>query len=339
MSLQRKHEDQVLSAVREFAGSLNSGRKVVADISELVEATSPLPLSSLDNWERLIRLEFHQALSNSKPAKWKFWRQPTHFLTWIDLCSDDGFKRERTLRALSGAAPNRFFFAMAVRRLNDWVPQVRAAAYERLLSIANDSDPEDVVDVLCAVFPHWNSWGRMDENGKQILLKITSIKSVARSLKSRLVSATAGPLASVLAQAGQATALDSFLPEMASNAIQPSVRAKAYRCLLDRKIVWLTGRKWEWSDIRYCKGHFKPMFCDRPLSGKSHFEETLRAASLDRSPMVRRVAGEVLIRELETIGSVALELATLLASDSHPSVAERGQFALKKLSHMVPGAG
>ena len=103
-------------------------------------------------------------------------------------------------------------------------------------------------------------------------------------------------------------------------------------------MVWLTGRKWEWSDIRYCKGHLKPMFCDRPLSGKSHFEETLRAASVDRSPMVRRVAGEVLIRESGTIGSVALELATLLASDSHPSVAERGQFALKKLSQMVPGA-
>jgi len=334
---QRKLEDQVLSTIRLFASSLNSGQKVVADMSALVEVTSRLSLSNLDRWERLIRWELHQALSSSKPAKWKFWSQPTPFLTWIDLCDGDGFKRERTLRALSGAAPNRFFLAMAVRRLNDWVPQVRAAAYERLLSIANDSDPKDVVDVLCAVFPHWNSWGRMDKNGKEILLKITSIETVSRTLKSCVISETAGPLASVLAQAGQVPVLDVYLPEIASNAIQPSVRAKAYRCLLDGKMVWSSGRKWEWSDIRYCEGHFKPLLCDRPLSIKSPFEETLRAASEDRSPMVRCIAGDVLIRESGTIGSLALKLANLLASDPHPSVAERGQFALSKLSQMAPG--
>jgi hypothetical protein len=328
-------EDQVRSAVRQFASSLNASQKKVADMSALVEATSRLPLSNMDNWERLIRWELHQALSDSKSAKWKFWSQPTPFLTWLDLCSGDGFMRERTLRALSGAAPNRFFFAIAVRRLNDWVPQVRSAACERLLSMANDSDPEDVVDVLCAVFPHWNSWGRMDKIGKQILLEITSIETVARTLKSRVISLTAGPLASVLAQAGQAPALDVYLPEIASNAIQPAVRAKAYRCLLDGKMSWLAGRKWEWTDIRYCKGHFKAMLCDRPLSVKSPFEETLRAAAVDRSPIVRRVAGDILIRESGTIGSLAFKLANLLASDSHPSVAERGQFALKKLSQMV----
>lgn len=338
MSQQRKLEDQVVSVVRQFASSLNSGKQVVADMSALVEVTSRLPLSNLDDWERLIRWEFQQAHANTTPARWKFWPKPTPFLTWIDLCSADGFKRERALRALSGAAPNRFFFALAVRRLNDWVPQVRAAAHEQLLSIADDSDPEDVVDVLCSVFPHWYSWGRMDEEGKQALLKITSLETVARSLKSRVISVTAGPMASVLAQAGQAPALDIYLTEIAGNAIQPSVRAKAYRCLLDGKMVWLAGRKWEWTDIRYCIGHFKPMLRDRPLAVKIHFEETLRAASADQSPMVRRVAGEILIRELGTMDSLAIKLANLLASDPYPSVAERGEFALKKLTQMVPGA-
>jgi hypothetical protein len=338
MYSQREIEDQILLAVSQFAASLNSSRKVVPDMSALVEATSRLSLSNLDNWERLIRWGLYQAPANSKPAKWKFWTQPTPFLTWIDLCSGDDFKRERTLRALSGAAPNRFFFAMAVRRLNDWVPQVRAAACEQLPSLAIASNPEDVVDVLCAVFPHWNSWGRMETEGKQTLLEIASIEVVNHSLKSRLVSATAGPLAAVLAQAGQTPALDAYLPEIASNAIQPSVRAKAYKTLLDGKMVWLAGRKWEWTDMRYCKGYFKPLLCDRPLSVKSPLEETLRAASADRSAIVRRVAGDVLIRESGTIGSVALQLATVLASDSHSSVAERGNFALKKLSKMVPSA-
>ena len=337
MSQQKKLEDQVRLAVGEFSHSLNFGQKVVADMSVLVDATSRLPLSNFDYWERLIRWELDQALSNLKSDKSHLWPQPTPFLTWIDLCSGDGFKRERTLRALSGASPNRFFFAMAIRRLNDWVPQVRSAAHERLLSIANDSDPGDVADVLCAVLPHWNSWGRMDKNGKHILSEITSIETVSRALKSRVISASAGPMTSVLAQAGQTATLDVYLPEIASNAIQPSVRAKAYRSLLDGKMVWLAGRKWEWTDLRYCIGHFKPVLCDRQLSVKSPFEETLIAASVDRSPIVRRVAGDILIRELEKIGSLAFKLANLLASDPHPLVSEKGKFALKHLSQIAPG--
>ena len=221
MSLQREMEARVLSAVSEFVGSLNSGSGVVADMTGLVEATSHLPLSNLEYWERLIRSGLYQAAANSKPAKWKFWTQPTPFLTWIDLCSGDGFKRERTLRILSGRAPNRFFFAMAVRRLNDWVPQVRSAAREQLPSIAVASNPEDVVDVLCAVLPHWNSWGRSEDEGKQTLLAIASIDAVAHALKSRLISAAAGPLASVLAQVGRTSVLDAHLPQIANRAIQP----------------------------------------------------------------------------------------------------------------------
>jgi len=338
VSLQQQIEDQILAAVSQFSASLNSGGKVIADMSALVEATSRLPLSNLDNWERIIRKGLYLASANSKPAKWKFWTQATPFLTWIDLCSGDGFKRERTLRALSGAAPNGFFFAMAVRRLNDWVPQVRAAACEQLPSIATATKPEDVVDVLCAVFPHWSSWGRMETEGKQTLLEIVSIEAVAYSLKSRLVSGIAGPLASVLTQAGQSSALDAYLPEIASNAIQPSVRAKAYKSLLDGKVVWLAGRKWEWTDIRYCEGRFKPMLCDRPLSVSVSLEETLRAASVDRSALVRRVAGDILIQEASTIGSAALQFATTLASDPHPSVAERGKFVLKKFFQRVSPA-
>jgi hypothetical protein len=338
VSLQREMEVRVLSAISEFVGSLNSCSAVVADMTELVEVTSRLPLSNLEYWERLIRSGLYQAAANSQPAKWKFWTKPTPFLTWVDLCSGDGFKRERTLRSLSGRAPNRFFFVMAVRRLNDWVPQVRSAAREQLPSIAAASNPEDVVDVLCAVLPHWNSWGRSEDEGKQTLLAIASIEAVTQSLKSRLLTAAAGPLASVLAQAGQTSVLDAYLPDIASSAIQPSVRAKAYKSLLDGRAIWLAGRKWEWTDMRYCKGHFAPTLCDRPLAMRFPLEETLRAATSDRSVFVRRIAGDALIRELETLGAVARQLALILASDSHPSVAERGNFALKKLSELVPGA-
>jgi len=45
-----------------------------------------------------------------------------------------------------------------------------------------------------------------------------------------------------------------------------------------------------------------PTLFERPLSIKSPFVNTLEAASIDRSAIVRRVAGDVLIRESGTIG-------------------------------------
>jgi hypothetical protein len=95
-------------------------------------------------------------------------------------------------------------------------------------------------------------------------------------------------------------------------------------------MVWFEGRKWEWIDIRYCEERLKPILSERYLSITIPFLETLKSAAIDRSPMVRRVAGDVLIQRLSTIGIESVKLAELLATDSSPSVAERGKFALKK---------
>lgn len=65
----------------------------------------------------------------------------------------------------------------------------------------------------------------------------------------------------------------------------------------------------------------------------SPFIETLKKAVNDRSPIVRRVAGDMLIREIETIGAETIELAELLSSDPSPSVAERGKYALGRIEN------
>lgn len=331
MSLKMDYEDEVLLMLRKFFHSIDSRKKAVADMPLLADAMSHLSLTNLDRWERLLRWEFCMALESSTPDKWKFRTGTKPFLTWIDLCDRDGFKREKTLRTLSGAAPNSFFLALAVRRLNDWVPQVREAAREKLFKIASNSDPEHVVDVLCVILPHWTSWGRMKDEDKQVLLDITSIPKVVLSLKSRIISATSGPMASILSQAGRTEIFDKYINEIAKNAIQPSVRAKAYSCQLQNKMVWFAGRKWKWIDKAYCKQRLEPILCERTLSVSAPFLKTLKMAARDRSPIVRRVAGDMLIQKLNKIGTESFELAELLASDPSPSVAERGDFALKRL--------
>jgi hypothetical protein len=304
----------------------------VAAIDAIVTATSRLSLTNLEAWEGKLRAELWKSKQVPSFSVRKFWRRPTRFVSWLDLSHSDGFKREEALRALYEGAPNGFFFSLAVRRLNDWVPQVRAAARDNLPLIAKRSDPEHVVDALWKVLPHCSSWGRMEDADRQVLTDLVCIEGVTFALKSRIVSATAGPTTAIFAQAGRTPALDRWLSEIAKNAIQPSVRAKAYRCQLEGRMVWVAGRKWAWTDLRWCEGRFEPILGVRPLSLTSPFLEVLKMALADRSPIVRRVAGDLLIQQLEIVGTEAVNLAKLLASDDSPSVAERGRFALAQLS-------
>jgi len=327
-------EDKIISSVKGFVNSINSGGKAMADMSELVDVTNKLPFSSLDYWERLIRSEYSSALIELNPPKWKIWSKPKELVTWLDLISWDGHKREKALRVLSGAAPNTFFFALAVRRLNDWVPQVRMVAREKLHEIARSTDPEYVVEALCVVLSNWNSWGRIEDVDKKVLLRIICEQKIAKSLCSRLISSASGPMPSLFSQLGRTPILDGRIEEIASFAIQPSVRAKAYRCLFEGRIVWIEGRKWEWTDIRYCEGRLRAVVAERKIDIKTPLLELLKRSSEDRSSIVRRVSAEILIRELASLGYVARGFAEQFAADKSRSVSERGEFALKRLGEV-----
>jgi hypothetical protein len=243
--------------------------------------------------------------------------------------SGDGHERERALRAFAGSsAPNSFFLLMAVRRFNDWVPQVIAAARDSVPRIASSSNPGYVVEALFAILPYWTSWGRIEDSDKNILLGFLVIDKVAETFANRLISSATGSAARILSQACRAEALDPYLREIASKALQPSARAKAYRSLLDGKVSWFEGRKWRWTDKRYCEGRYEPIVSERPISKCYPFLEVLKDASVDKSAAVRRVAGEFLIKNCKNLGSESVELANLLAADPAPSVSERGKFAL-----------
>lgn len=337
-------EEELRTAVRGFASSISSRRSVVADMSALVRVTAMLPLQNLAYWERLIRGEFELARRTSAVQESSGWRalipfggsteraESERFLTWIDLSSWDGYVRERTLRTLAGPAPNSFFLSLAARRLNDWVPQVRAAAREAVPRLARTTDPEQVVDMLCAMLPTWTSWGRVEPLDKQVMTEFASIEGVAFALKRRVTSATAGPMAAVLSQALRTAVLDRHLTRIAGEAVQPAVRAKAYRTLLLGKAVWVDGRRWQWTDIRYCQGRLTNILAERPLSDTPALLDVLNAAAADRSSIVRRVAAEALVREMSSLGGAVPPLALRFADDPSPAVAERGEFVLKRLA-------
>jgi hypothetical protein len=307
-------------------------QRIRPDISKFITATSRLSLKGLDDWERLIRAEIFYSLKQNSQKQIDNDFQQVGSLRWMDICSADGFRRERALRTLTGGAPNSFLLALVVRRLNDWVPQVRAAARDALLLIAEESDPEFIIDVLFIILPYWDSWGRMEDIEKESLMQIILMDKVTHALKKRLLISTSGPVAAIFSQAGRTPALDKFLPEISEKSVQPSLRAKAYRCQFESKFVWAEGLTWQWIDKVYGIKRHIPALKERIIPTTRPFIDNLRMATTDRSPMVRRIAGEMLIKELDNIGDEAFELANILASDKSPSVAERGRYALADLA-------
>jgi hypothetical protein len=233
---QSRMEEELRTATRAILTSSAIGAQGIDGMVELVRVTSLLPLSNMARWEFVIRSEFYLAeyeLANTKKAKWRSLFpsalvknvERARLESWIDLSIADGYARERALRRLDEPAPNGFFFALVIRRLNDWVAQVRDAARVAVPILASATDSKHVVDALCAMLPEWASWGRMEESERQTIINLVAITGVAQELMDRVISSPTGPMPQVLSQILRTSVLDKHLMEIAIRAVQPAVRA------------------------------------------------------------------------------------------------------------------
>jgi len=332
MQKYRGTKDDIVSVIKDFTLSIDSNNDYRGDMSSLIQITSNLKLMNLDYWERLIRSELDDNLPSATRSEWKLSFKPNAKSTWLGIVNGDGHKREKSLLALSGGAPNAFFFALVVRRLNDWVPQVRKAAIEILPSLFRSTKPEYVAEVLCVLLLNWHSWGRVEEADNQKFLDMIATEEIALLLKSHLIASTSGPMPSLLSQIGRTDILDNYLNEIASEAIQPYVRAKAYRSLFESRMTWVKGQEWQWIDKVYGQGKLIPIIAERKINVQSPFLELLNEAADDRSPIVRQVSAEFLIRNIENLGIQSRIFAEKFAADKSSNVAEQGKFVLRKLN-------
>lgn len=324
-------EEELSHAIKELVQSSCSSKETSLPLCPVSLVTAELPLGNLDYWERFIRNEYANALSSQSNNVWNFWSNTPTKITWIDLCNWDGHKREQALRSIENV-PNRFVLALVCRKLNDWVPQVRQAASEVLSKVIANTNKSYVAEVIFFTLSHWSSWKRIDEKSKNTLLEIITTTRLLDELKLNLIALPTGPLSSIFSQIARKSAIDHYLVEIADSAVQPSLRAKVYKCLFSNKVSWFNGRKWQWTDIRYCQGHEVPVISERPLTIEVPLTPLLKSAANDRSSIVRRVAAEVLIRELNNLGDESVKLAEQLSLDRSTAVAERGKFALRKIA-------
>ena len=325
---------EMCESVALLARAVQSGAANSSALATFIEESKRLPLTRIGNSEHAIRAITYQI---GAPKKRPFWtqRQPAHdnAFMWFDLFSGDGYRRERVIRQTTEGAPNAFLLAVFLRRLNDWVPQVREAAREAAPLVLEKTAPNVLMDVLWVTLPVRTSWRRMSRVDGQVLDTAIEVSGVPEALVARLSTATAGRATSILRQAARQSTLDPFLSRLAESAIQPSVRAVSYRMLLEKCAVWPDGWHWQWIDKSLGRRIRKPTLAERPITTSIDHPAVLAAAVSDKSPLVRRVAGGILIANRDILGADELALARQLAADAYPSVASRGKFVLDHLAN------
>jgi hypothetical protein len=313
-------EIRLQNALQEIEKAIKQSGDLHAKFDAFVSITKVLPLTHLESWEYLVRNEIQSNVSA---------REGIQVLAWLHICSADGYLRSSAMRAISQGAPSALLFAFLLRRLNDWVPIVRTVARSVIPKIGLMSSAQYVADTLFAMLPNWSEWGRIEEADRSVMLELANIPEVAALIRARMISSKFGPMPKLLSQFGRASAFDVLLAEIALNASQPALRAKAYRTILEARMIWFEGRVWV--DRRIHRNRTKPKFGSRPLTVEYSLSDMLSRASSDSSVIVRKVAVDVLVREFEKPNFQYTDLAKKLAADKSKAVAVRAQFVLDRL--------
>ena len=93
-------------------------------------------------------------------------------------------------------------------------------------------------------------------------------------------------------------------------AIQPSVRAVAYQCLMSGKATWTVGFEWAWIDKVYGLRRRMPKLETREVQRTDSVAETIKEAIRDKSNVVRIVRTETLISKTLRLKSLREYAAT-----------------------------
>lgn len=249
---------------------------------------------------------------------------------WIEIFSINGRIREAALANIQGPAPTPFFVAGLAYRLNDWVPQVRAAAVacaERVFPLTDAATIAGAAPVLLGRRWLWKRWS--DEGA--IIDELLHRPDVAEFLFHDL---RGGRASSLFRQALRLPSLDKRLPELATSASSPQVRFLASKALIDGKVQWVTGREQKYVDKVYNKRRWVPVLKERQVKRSLSTGDLIELAAVDRSPLVRKAAADGLIQHRAELLNIR-QIAKLLRDDKSPAVRERIAFVDRKLAEEI----
>jgi len=276
-----------------------------------------------------------------KQALWFEWPSPSeqallkrnNDFAWLFLFHPSGHVREAALDCVNSPPTSPFFFSSLAWRLNDWVQPVRQAAERCAERVLHQTASDVAANAALYLLDRHLAWGRWN-NEFRALDKTFEREDVMADVALQLAQRSTGPLANCLRHALRYPAMDKHLPRLASAAIQPSVRAVAYRCLISGIAAWPVGLEWAWIDKVYGLRRRVPKLETREIQRTNSAADIIKAAIHDRSNIVRIVAADAVISVRSQLPD-ADQLIARLANDRSPAVRERANYMLR---HPVSGS-
>lgn len=314
---------RVVRASREIARAARLGWWQPHSLPLRVVAVGPARLV----WMRLKNALRREWPSRSVPSERELLKTNNDF-AWLFLFHPSGHLREAALDCINDPPRSPFFFSSLAWRLNDWVQPVRQAAERCAERVLQRTVPDVAASAALYLLDRHLVWGRWS-NESGALDRIFEREDVTAGLAAQLARLPTGPLANCLRHALRYPAMDKHLPRLASTAIQPAVRAVAYRCLMSGKATWTIGFEWAWVDKVYGLRKRVPKLETREIQRTDSVAEIIKEAIRDKSNVVRIVAADGLIAAQSQLPN-AEELIARLANDKSPAVRERADFMLRR---------
>lgn len=250
-------------------------------------------------------------------------------LCFFFIFHGDGRLREAALKTWNEIPDSPFIFVALTYRLNDWVKQVRAAAYECAARLFPRTPADVIAEASFFLLPQIQYLERWGKRERRIVLSTLHSQIVMSALARRLMQRTPGRVSAVLRQALIRPGLDNALPSLANDAALPQVRAIALETLVMRRARWLTGYQYEWVDKHYGIRRRVPRFDQRPIEHQLNVEDLLVRASRDRSADVRKITAQCLIDLRLSLSPDMIAVAKSISKDKAQAVRSRAEYYLQ----------
>jgi hypothetical protein len=251
-------------------------------------------------------------------------------LEYLYIFHRDGRIREAALKKIASGLPSPFLVAAVVWRLNDWALPVRVAAVECAKRVFPLTSGEAIAQAAVVLLPRENSWRRWT-NERALLVDMVDRADVARSLAHILRDRETGGITTVFRLALRQRGLDSYLEELAKEAIQPAVRAVALQSLIECYANWPSRLEWRWVDKSMGVRRRVTVFERRTLTQNVSRKPLIIMGAADRSAALRKVALDGLIRYRAEIPE-AKHIGERLLRDHAASVRERAEFLVTTIA-------
>jgi len=246
---------------------------------------------------------------------------------WLFLFHPNGRVREAALHSITAPPDSPFFLAALAWRLNDWAEPVRQAAKQCVKRTSSEIPASVAADAALYLLERRFVWGRWRDEA-DVLDLVFMRDDVLAALARQLGELPTGPLATCLRNALRYPGIDQYLPRLAVAAVQPSVRAVAYKCLISGKATWIAGFEWSWIDKVYGLRRRIPTFETRDLGRDRAATDFVVDGIQDKSAFVRKVVADSMIAVRPQIPDEET-LVARLAKDRSSAVRSRADFLLR----------